>query len=160
MSRSSHQMLSIAGIIAVFAIFSLMSYYLGGAIEKQFIGNKMDINRWAELYKVAITLTGATTGAITLGWIGYAIMGKKITAPRDVDARTVWIFFGIGTLVAAGVVPNIYAAIKNMPFHIVLSLVLVFIYGLGFYACTLYGTPKKFKYTPIGAEALLVDKNA
>lgn len=160
MSRGTHQALSVVGTIVVFSVFSVLLYYFGGYVEKFFIGNKMDINRWHELYRLCVVITGATTGLLTLGWILYAAFGKRINDPNNVDARMIWMIFGGLTIVMAAVVPNVYAMAKSIPLHVSVSLCMVIAYGLCYYACTLYGTPKKFKYTPLGAEALMAEKNA
>lgn len=159
MSRDTRTWLAILCTVVVFIIFSIICYYAGCYLEKSHLGGTVKRDDWEIWFKGCMMATGAVTAIITSAWIAIARWGKRITSPYGVGARGVWYGLWGGTILAAAIVPNVYAMIKHYPFFIGVTIVLVVAYALCYYACTLYGTPEKFKYTPLGAESFIAKKS-
>lgn len=155
MSRNTKTIVSIASIIIIFFVISLIVYFIGSPIAKSVILKAGGINysEWVKHYSGLVRVMGILSCLLTLLWYILTRFVIKIVYPTIVGRRSLWCLIGIINILLCIIVPFIYSIIDSKsPMSFAICLLFIVFFGvIGYYVCSVLFTPANYKYTPIGA---------
>lgn len=141
-------------LVAVVIVIAAM-YFLGSVIEERFWVKGIKLAEWQSLYMKVLLATGACVFISCAIWIVRTFTMNTLTANGQADPRPMWIGLFVLSIAEALIIPFICSATGYIPhLHIINIAVGAILMVLAFYFTTVFGTPDKFKYAPLGASSL------
>lgn len=141
-------------VIALFgiAVATILVYFLGCTIEEHFWVKGIKQADWQAIYLKVVGINGILVFLASIGWVIKSHTTPAVTANGQSDPRPFWIVMLMVAIAVSLIVPFGLTFAGFIPhLHIVNILVSTLIFALVHYFVTVFSTPDKFKYAPLGA---------
>lgn len=154
-NNSSKMIMFVVISLAVMAISIGLVYFLGGVVEEHFWVKGIKVEEWQSLYLKVVGITGGLVCLSSIIWIVRSSLMPSVTVAGHADPRPLWIILFVLSIAESLIVPFGLTFAGYIPhLHFANIILSAFIFMLGFYFVTVFGTPDKFKFAPLGASAL------
>ena len=163
MNRSTLTAVQIAAILAVTALMCVIIYYAGSGISGPSLANasgNMPYPTWRANYFKIVYTTGIISGLMLLLWHIISRFSLKISRAKYVGKRSLWSMFGALSLLTCIAAPKLLANLYKIQINAVITtLFIVCLFIIGYWVCSIFTTPRAYKYTPVGASLILAPKD-